>query len=380
MTNDTSRRLDQWLAYLKADPDNPSLLLAVADAAYQEREFALAHGTASRLLEREPGHLEATSLLGLCELSLGHAGAAADHFARLVSDGHRAAPLLYNLAYALMLDGRDGEAEPWAREATDCEEIREMAAPLYATLLHRQGRVPEAIAFAEETLRQHPALAERFGQLATLYLDDSRWDDAERQARSVLGMAPRDPDANTVMGMIALSRQDTETAHRYFGVAMDNKPGSGRAAIGQGLGRMLDGDLHGAEERLAFAAQRLPGHIGTWHALAWCQFLDNRIADAKATFAHALELDRNFADSHGALAVIAIAEGRMEEARQACRRALGLDSGSFSGVFAQSLLLQAAGKEQEAAGLIARLSGTAILPDGSTLQQAVARALIARQS
>ena len=55
-------------------------------------------------------------------------------------------------------------------------------------------------------------------------------------------------------------------------------------------------------------------------------------------FARALELDRNFAESHGGLAVVAALSGDAQAARAHAQRALGLDAECVSARYAASLL------------------------------------------
>jgi Flp pilus assembly protein TadD len=68
----------------------------------------------------------------------------------------------------------------------------------------------------------------------------------------------------------------------------------------------------------------------------------------RSGIAQALALDRNFAESHGGLAVVAVLQGREEEARASLKRALRLDPQAMSAQYAEMLLLQRAGKQEEA--------------------------------
>jgi tetratricopeptide (TPR) repeat protein len=327
-----------------------------------------------QILELEPGHPEARALQGLIRLQQGHLADAIATFQQLTEEGVQAPALYYNLAYALMLDSRSDEAEPVAAQAARDLATLPAAGPLYMKALHFQGKVREAIAFAEQALDSHPEHLPLYGSLATLYLDNEDLPMAEQVAERVLELAPEDPDAATVLGMLALSRQDAATALPYLQRAVESKPNSGRARAGQGLAAMLQGDLAAAEASLQQAVTEMPNHIGTWHVLAWCRIFMQQPQQAKVALLRALELDRNFADTHGGLAIVAIMEGQLEEAQAASKRALSLNPRSFSGLYAQSLLLQSAGQSQQARTIMDRLMKTAILPDGTTLQQAVAKA------
>jgi len=69
-----------------------------------------------------------------------------------------------------------------------------------------------------------------------------------------------------------------------------------------------------AQSSLSVAAQSLRDHFGTWLALAWAQLLGEQPEAALRTFQHSVLLDRNFAESHGSVAVVQANLERVEEA------------------------------------------------------------------
>lgn len=79
-------------------------------------------------------------------------------------------------------------------------------------------------------------------------------------------------------------------------------------------------------------------HIGTWHGLALSLVLQGRLDEAQSLYEQTLEMDRNFAESHGGLAVVLALKQQPELAQQSLDRALGLDKQSFSAAYAQALL------------------------------------------
>jgi Tfp pilus assembly protein PilF len=96
----------------------------------------------------------------------------------------------------------------------------------------------------------------------------------------------------------------------------------------------------------------MPEHVGTWHVLGWTQLMQGDVSAAQRAFERALAADRNFAESHGGLAVVAAMQGRDEEARQSIRRALRLNREAMSPQYAQLLLLKKEGRDQEAQALL----------------------------
>ena len=54
----------------------------------------------------------------------------------------------------------------------------------------------------------------------------------------------------------------------------------------------------------ARATELMSGHAGSWHGLAWTMLLLEDLVEAERLLDHALEVDRNFAETHGALGVV----------------------------------------------------------------------------
>ncbi|MEN7429132.1 tetratricopeptide repeat protein [Chromobacterium sp. TRC.1.1.SA] len=362
-------------AYLEADPANTHLLFELADLYLQSGQTQACEEILSRLLAADPVHFGGRSLVGVCLMRQNRLDDAIAAFDDLRGEGWEEPALFYNLAYALMLQGRYAEAEVNAARAASRLDVLPQAGPLYARALHFLGKVDEAVAACEQALREHPELLPMYGLLATLYLDQENLAAAEIVARQVLDASPKDPDAATVMGMLAISKQDLDVAIPMLDQACAGRPNSGRAWMGQGLVSMLQGDLEQAADRVGEALRHMPGHVGSWHVLAWCRILQQKPGVAKEALLEALRLDRNFADTHGGLAIVAIMEGKTIEAQQSVKRALGLNPNSFPGLYAQSLLLQAAGQPAQAQAIHGKLMESAVLPDGTSLQQAVARAV-----
>lgn len=374
--NDLTQRLTRLESHLAVDPNNTRLLFDAAELCHQFGWLEQARDFLERLFALEPHHTPAHALLGLIQLTQGQIPEAITTFRLLVNSGIVAAPIYYNLAYALLLDSRAEEAEPFARHAAAQLAELPVAGPLYVRALHHLGKLVEAIDFAEKAVTQHPDHLGLYGVLATLYLDNEDLSKAENFAKQVVTATPNDADAATVLGMLALAHQDAITALPYFQVAASKKPSNGRAWAGHGMAAMLQGNLASAAADLQQAVTYMPGHLGTWHALAWCQIFMKQPQEAQKTLMHALEMNRNFADTHGSLAIVAIMEGDLDAAEAASKRALGLNPNSFPGLYAQSLLLQYTNQPAQAQAIMSRLLNTTILQDGTTLQQAVARALV----
>jgi len=130
-----------------------------------------------------------------------------------------------------------------------------------------------------------------------------------------------------------LARQDAAQGR----AALQISPRDGRAWSAPAMADLLGGDLPTALAYFDNALATMPGHIGTWHGKAWAQLLSSDLPGAQRSFTSALDLDRNFAESHGGLAVALALQGRTEEALQHIERALRLDAFNLSGRHAQAI-------------------------------------------
>jgi Flp pilus assembly protein TadD len=145
-------------------------------------------------------------------------------------------------------------------------------------------------------------------------------------------------DALVASASAALAHNDSVRARERFEQALRLRPDDGRSWSGLGLTSMQDGNLVLATQQLERAVEHMPAHLGTWHMLGWCRLLQRDLAGARAAFLSALERDRNFGESHGAMAVILAFEGARQEAEAAIERALRLDPKGLSACYAGMVL------------------------------------------
>ncbi|HSW18711.1 MAG TPA: tetratricopeptide repeat protein, partial [Ramlibacter sp.] len=110
-----------------------------------------------------------------------------------------------------------------------------------------------------------------------------------------------------------------------------------------------------------------PSHIGTWHGLGWTQLLLQDLDGARASFETALELDRNFAENHGGLAVILALQKQAQAAREHIELAQRLDRANLSSRYAQALLSGEAQDTQAIQRLAQRLLGGRKAPLGGQM-------------
>ena len=372
-----NERLRRLLSYLEQDNRNPTLLADIAALQFAGDHREQARQFARDALAIDDKQIQAHAVLGLLAMRDGDYAAAADALGKAIALGDDAPAVFYHHAQALVQLGRFADAEKSAAAAAQFFSVYPHAPALYVRVLHYLGKIEEAIAYAEQLNSAGVAAPRLHGMLATLYMDAEDSEKARQSARKALTENPDDSDARTVLGLLALGDLDSRQAQAEFERVLRAQATHGRAMLGSGLGHMLNGDLAAATHMLEQATQstNMREHLGTWQTLAWCHILQKNSEEAERVLRHALELDRNFAETHGGLAVVALMRGNLDSAVQSARRAAGLDPNNFSGNFAQSLIQQVSGNPVQARAIVEQLLTQPILPGGKTVQMAVAEML-----
>ena len=229
--------------------------------------------------------------------------------------------------------------------------------PVRARCLHHLGRLNEAIDDCDillATAPEGPDSTQTHGLLALLLYDKGRWDDAGTHATMALQYEPRQLEALLVRACLYCDagKHEYTRAQECFRTLLEHHPDCGRAWLRLALLEFSQLRFDSARRHIERATRYIPGHIGTWHVLAWIHLLQQEVSAAKAAFQQSLALNRNFAETHGGLAVVAALQGHDIEARASIKRALRLDQRSLAARFAQLLLLKREGRETEADALL----------------------------
>ena len=102
-------------------------------------------------------------------------------------------------------------------------------------------------------------------------------------------------------------------------------------------------------------------HLGSWVGAGWAWYVAGNLTEARRCFEGALAMDDSFAETHGGLAVLAMAEGRREDAARhaevARRLAKGDVGSSLGAALAEAMRLTEEGQEDAAKALVQRVLG-----------------------
>lgn len=366
-------RLARLLGHLASDENNLSLLSEAADAALQERQPKTALDLLQRYAAHAPLGEKETSAAGLAALQLGNYENAASYFGRLLETHPCEPSLRFNRAWSLAMLKRFDEALVLVDDAT--ASALAQAAMLQVQLMHELGRFDEAAERARLYVKIFPDHTGLLAAVSVLALDV----EDIALAAACAEKAGDHPDALTTLGTLALGDARDNDAAAMFDRALIKNNQSPRAWVGKGLVELTRGAHGDAAQHIEHGAALFESHIGSWIAAGWAHLLNKNVASARTAFDRALALDHNFAESHGSLAVIAILEGRHDEAKRLTQTAMRLDKQSFAAALAQSLLFEAEGKPELARRIIERALNAPIDSTGNTIAQALTkRALFAQ--
>lgn len=359
--------IQQKLDFLKLDPNNPNLLAEVADYYIQQQDFDTASSYIEQGLNASPEHQSLIFVKGTLAIASNNPEEAITTLEQLKFDIGTAPEVRYNLAYANLLKGDPAQAKAELLPMIDDAEVIPAAKLLFARISHHLGEMDQAEEYAGEYLKQFPSDAEALGVMALIKLDIEA-EDASEWAEKALSLNENNLEGLVTKGNVALSNLDKYDAEPYFEKAIATHGRSGRAHAGLGLVHMANMNMDEARDALEKAVKFMPRHIGTWHALAWCQILSGDLNAGKQSFESANDVDRNFGETYGGLAVIAAMEGKIDQARELSKKAIGLDGRSFSARYAQSLIIANAGGGDRATKMIEKILDSEVVEGAGSLK------------
>lgn len=378
-------RAERLAAYLREDPHNPELLADACDAALA----AGLHALAGR-------HMASAEALGLDPAAWTFRQARAciaqrrlEEAERLLTQLHGAQEkhpgIAHDLAYVRMLQGAPEDCQallaPWLADGAAAlePEMLEALQVLWLRAGHRSGRLDDDWQWAQHLLAGARLQPGACGVASLLALDLGQFDHARALADSALAQRPMQVEALVTRASIALADRETQRAADLLELALQCNPEDGRTWSALGLCSLQAQDWQAAQQRLERAVQAMPTHIGSWHALGWSRLLQQDTQGALAAFRQALDLDRNFAESHGAVGLALALSGHRAEAEGFLEAARRLDPFNVTGRYARALFAGEAGDPARLLALVDRLLDRPGL-SGAKLNEEVRTALGGRRS
>lgn len=329
---DSLRLLNFW----RSDKNNLNIahalidsLIAKKDTAFNDRVFT----ELQPVIDKEPSLLlkKVEVLIGTGEFT--EANRAAQALLTL-SDNHQIAHHYFLLT--LFLQHKFEDVLSYAK----LNELMPETQVLVARALFLKG---ERQAAQETLLKTGIDTADVKGLSALIYLDSGDINNAEQVSNQALQVDDKQFEALLTKASIFVVKHQFEQANVEIQRLLTLQAENGRVLSLKGQAELYKGDLDLALESLTRATDLMSEHIGTWHLLGWTFFLKGQFQRALETFQLALDIDRNFGESHGAVACALVKCGEIDSARKYIKTALKLNKLSFSARYATALVSEESG-------------------------------------
>ena len=165
----------------------------------------------------------------------------------------------------------------------------------------------------------------------------SQFDAAERSLASALALAPRDPRAVRILGMVARSRGDHAKALECFRAVLPVWPEDFFLRTELGLSLLALGEAEEAAEHFWHACEIEPGSASAWFNLGETLWQQARGEEAVAALQRALALEPRQIQARISMARACAGLGRVDAAVAEFREVLRLDPGNADAWYGLSL-------------------------------------------
>jgi len=251
---DPAGAIRSFEAALARSPQSLVILLKLANAQIEARQWASAEATLRRATVRAPEDPLAWGLLGWAQWQQdkrAEGKAALEKAIKLDPE----VPELHNYLGSLLMGiGDRTDAERAFREGVRIEPgIAEWRANL-AGVLASLGQIPEARYHFEQSLRFKPEYADGRFEYARLLAALGETAEAEKHARAAVGTDPTLAGAHELWGALMVNRGDLDGGLRELEAAVKIAPGLAKAQYELGVVLYSKGDSNDAIEHLRLAA------------------------------------------------------------------------------------------------------------------------------
>lgn len=356
---DQPSRLDRLLRYIESDSTNLALRNDAIREACNVGQWKIARALIERGLRAHPQNAALLASLGFVELQAQRYIEAERALAAALARGVEAPEVRFNLAFC-RFTLRDYAAALELLADAVVALVLPGALLLRARCLHHLDRPLEAIADCKAYLELSSEDADAKGLLSLLLYEKRSLKEARALSEAALRQNTTQLEALLTRGAFATDERDYGTAASTYLTLVETHPLCGRGWLGLALVDLLRMRIDSARRCIGLAAGAMPGNIGSLHVLAWIEVVCGNLTEARAAFVRALAIDRNFAETHGGLAVVAVLEDDAAAAAACIKRALRLQPECLSARYADVLALSKAGKQEAAQTAFEALMSTRI--------------------
>ena len=384
------QKLDRLEGYLRQDSSNLPLLAdafrtALLCSQWERAEFHLRHAQALQPQSQAWALREAD--LHLAQADYARATEVLQALQAMPAQPPEFADaVLHNLAFIQLQSNGPAACVDLLRarmESPQAPAPQPALARLWLRALHHSRQPEQATDWARAFEARNLLVSSVAGPASLAALDANCMAEAQRWSNLALQHAEADDapiEALVTQSSLALASSNAPQAQAAAEAALRINPQDGRAWSALAFASLLAGQFPTARQQFAQALSAMPQHIGTWHGQGWTQIVQQDLEGAKRSFESALALDRNFAESHGGIAVVCAFKQEKAEADVYIERALRLDPSSLSGRFAQAILQGNLNDPESQKRLVHRLLNTQAGPLGGSMLDLVRLALSAYDS
>jgi tetratricopeptide (TPR) repeat protein len=359
----------QLKALLNIYPDDiPANLelgnLYVSAASGRTNYFQLAKEQAQKVLAKEPQNVGALVLDGNASSGLKDYSTSVESLQKAIALDPKNIPAWISLGATWTQQKNFPEAEKAFLKAREVDPKGTGGIISLANFYRAAGNPEKAQTVFNEALAQHPAEREIYSQVVDTYVENRKFDDAERVLKSAQAANGDDPAPTLDLAEIYKRQKRTEDERKILLDAkskypksipvaiklasnlMVDKPDLARKEIDQILkedpknpaGQVLLGELQFSKGEFDAAAETLGKEPAVTSSFPQVHYLlgnmilkKGNVDEAQAHFQQALEKERNYIPARVALVNGYITKGQLSEARAANRQLLEADPSNVSG-------------------------------------------------
>jgi tetratricopeptide (TPR) repeat protein len=261
---------------------------------------------------------------------------------------------LEGLAAAYLHLGRRSEAESCLNRALKLDGSLIQARLLFADIFCDRNNYKAAEDVLKLALKFHPADLGFHCYLGHIALSDRRLDAAERHYLQALSISSEYAEAYTGLSSIRILEERYNDALEYIRLALKYDERATGALINRGIIQYIFNQIADAEATFDHAVTLEPRVAKNYFRLATFYWRQNHIEKAERYLRLAINCESYHSHFHSALGLLLLREGKLLEAEQYYREALLLNSEDILSLHGLSTLAILSDDRQAARSLLAR--------------------------
>lgn len=243
------------------------------------------------------------------------------------------------LAFALLHDGRPGDAVPHFREAVRLRPTSPRAVGGLGKALLDLGDIPEAMRCFETAVGLNPYVAEAHNNLGVTLMDSGNLEYASREFQEALRLEPDSAPAYYNLGVIAFRRGNIREAAGDFQRATELNPVKAEPRSNLGVALLRLGDADGAMRQFEMAVRLDPTLAEARSHLGVALLRTGRVSEGLAQLQEAARLKPRSGEIRRNLAVAFIMSDLTVPAVQQYQEALRVNADDVEALFRLARIL-----------------------------------------